>query len=299
MPIELCNITVDEFRRVAHFPHRSLIAARPEMPVRQALSTMSINNITCLPIYSHDHNKGVQAIITLLDILDYILRYASVENHAVTLEAKKLSDPIENVTRLDADAESYRMYYIEGWEKMEVSIKAFASGYHHVLVNDSTPWILSQSDIIRYIYSHPESIPNEICVKSLSDYEKTLVTARDDMTAIEVLRKMSDAKLSSLPIINSENEIAANMSLSDLRGITLQGIQRLGLPAIDYLKIHGWRRIENRKSTDPVALPKSGVIIDSIQLMARLKVHRVWVLIERKPIGVVSITDVMKLLAEL
>jgi hypothetical protein len=95
-------------------------------------------------------------------------------------------------------------------------LQAFASGIHRSLVIDATevaaPWLLTQTDILRYVYQHPESL-KELGVdvqKSIEDLQvlrdstgvDTLITASPNELAIDLYKKMAKLKIAAVPIVD-------------------------------------------------------------------------------------------------
>lgn len=69
------------------------------------------------------------------------------------------------------------------------------------------PWILSQTDIIRHIVNHPDSVAGLLdldgSVQDLNLIQKQqVVTAADSETAIQVYRMMAEKSLSGVPVID-------------------------------------------------------------------------------------------------
>jgi CBS domain-containing protein len=92
----------------------ALIAVSPTVSIQTALSLMSTNKITSLPVFSHN-NTEVVSIVNLFDILLYLVG----ENTGSIEKGKlKLNDPVENVLGLDSDRESYRMHKTDRKDKL-------------------------------------------------------------------------------------------------------------------------------------------------------------------------------------
>lgn len=68
------------------------------------------------------------------------------------------------------------------------------------------PWILSQTDIIRHISNHPDSVTDllnlETRVHELNLIQKQqLVIVKEDEIAIQVYRHMAEKNLNGVPVI--------------------------------------------------------------------------------------------------
>lgn len=96
------------------------------------------------------------------------------------------------------------------------TLQAFASGIHRSLVVDnmdvSPPWLLTQTDILRYVYQNPESLQalgidvnksiGELQVLPSSSNAGSVVTASTNELAVDVYKKMGDLKVAGIPIVD-------------------------------------------------------------------------------------------------
>lgn len=203
----------------------ALIAVSPTVSIQTALSKMQHNKITSLPVFSHN-NTEVVSIVNLFDILLYLVGEST---STIEKEKLKLGDPVENVLGLDTDRESYRIHKVDRKDKLievkvcsvkydtranvsEQTLRAFSNGKHRALVVQfddelKKPWILSQTDIIRHIINHPDSVAGLLdldgCVQDLNLIQKqSVITAADTETAIQVYRMMAEKNLSGVPVID-------------------------------------------------------------------------------------------------
>ncbi|KAI9245092.1 hypothetical protein BDA99DRAFT_528420 [Phascolomyces articulosus] len=275
----------------------SLIAVSPVTSIRTALQLLQNNKITSLPICSHDSTQVV-SIINLFDILLYLVG----GDNTVDKTTSKLDDAIENVLGLDTDRESYWMHKTDSQDILLDTLRAFASGVHRSLVIDygnpkSSPWLLSQTDIIRHIYHYPGSISNIIDVNTSVgdlgfDKKPPLVSVRADQTALSGYKLLAEKNVSGVPIVDGEGNLVGDLCLEDLPSANLDTFEQLTLPCVDY--------IQHRPSTLalPVATPSTTLKI-VIENFLTLDTHRVWIKQSEesgKVIGVISMSDVIGLL---
>nr|CAG8600189.1 10_t:CDS:2 [Entrophospora candida]CAG8601929.1 1041_t:CDS:2 [Entrophospora candida] len=247
-----------------------LIAAKPIITVRSALKTMADNNITSLPIYSHVSEEIVN-IVNLVDILNYIIKEAVADEKLPTsINSERiinLDKPIEIVMTLDSDRESYRIFKSDANEGLHDTLTAFSKGVHRSLVIDYTgkinPYILTQTDIIKYVYKHPESVPDidfNLSLKSLGlfseDKKEEVVVGYVNETALNVYRRMAFKNLIGIPILlpNSENILNPKTATYDTS------------------------------------------LKEVIEIIVENHIHRIWIIDQDKKIlGVITITDLIKL----
>jgi CBS domain-containing protein len=131
---------------------------------------------------------------------------------------------------------------------------------------------------------HPvdEQDPNQSSLKT-----KLLVKVPETSTAIAAFRKMWHHRASAVAVVDSNGAIIANLSASDLRGITSQTIETLLLPVYQFLELSG-RQSKHQMSADQL---RTATPIHSlgtvIEMMLTSRIHRVWIVDEKdKPIGV-------------
>ncbi|RCI05828.1 hypothetical protein CU098_006305 [Rhizopus stolonifer] len=272
----------------------ALIAVSPTVSIQTALNLMSTNKITSLPVYSHK-DTDIVSIVNLLDILLFLLQDKKMEK-------LRLNDPVENVLGLDTDRESYRMHKTDRSDQLAETLCVFASGKHRSLVvNFNGPlekcWLLSQTDIIRHIKNHPESVTGLLDLESpvnnvaLLSNQK-LITASDRETALHVYQLMADKNLGGLPVVNKSGDFLFDICIEDLPNANLETIDQLTLPCEDYVQKF------SRHTSPPVATPDTPLktILD---IMIQKDTHRVWILNSKdskKIKSVITMSDIMTLL---
>ncbi|RIA95123.1 hypothetical protein C1645_689235 [Glomus cerebriforme] len=269
---------------------------------------MEKHNITSLPIYSHD-SDNIVTIVNLIDVLNYIIKEAVAdEKLPSTLDSEKshnLNNPIEVVMTLDADRESYRMFKSDANEPLLPTLEAFSKGIHRSLVIDYTnnipPYVLTQTDILRYANAHPESLPGidlNASLESLGLVEpkvepNKVVIGRDNETALNVYRRMAEKSLTGIPIIDhNTHQLIGTLSVSDLRGLNYTSINNLVFPVLDFLAT-----LPNSEAIlNPITVTKETTLKEVLKIMSEKHLHRLWVIGDDKKVtNVVSLTDLISL----
>ncbi|KAL7316793.1 hypothetical protein PS15m_003234 [Mucor circinelloides] len=276
----------------------ALIAVSPTVSIQTALSKMQHNKITSLPVFSHN-NTEVVSIVNLFDILLYLVGEST---STIEKEKLKLGDPVENVLGLDTDRESYRIHKVDRKDKLIETLRAFSNGKHRALVVQfddelKKPWILSQTDIIRHIINHPDSVAGLLdldgCVQDLNLIQKqSVITAADTETAIQVYRMMAEKNLSGVPVIDEHGKFEGDLCVEDLPSANLEHIDQLTLTCKEYIKY------TSDYLTPSTATPDA-TLKDIFAVMMREDTHRVWILDSNESknvLGVVTMSDIMRLL---
>jgi len=305
MATKLAKLTPSEVRGSSDKP--LLIAAKPTITVREALKKMEEHNITSLPIYSHD-SDNIVTIVNLVDVLNYIIKEAVADEKLPSkLDSEKslsLNNQIEVVMTLDADRESYRMFKADANEPILSVLEAFSNGIHRCLVIDYTdkvpPYILTQTDIIRYIQANPEILSGIDLGRSLGDFglagPRNVIVGKDNETALNVYRRMAEKSLTGIPIIQHDTEkLIGTLSVSDLRGLNYESINNLVLPVLKFLAT-----LPKAESTlNPITVTKDVALKDALKTIVDNHIHRLWVVNEDKKVdNVVSLTDFIKFILQ-
>ncbi|KAG2179551.1 hypothetical protein INT44_006398 [Umbelopsis vinacea] len=277
---------------------KSLIVVQPTIPIRDALEVMSRNGITSLPIYSHSSTQ-ITSIVNLFDILIHLVKGSETATFDQE-EFVKLAEPLENVLGLDGDMESYRVFKSYDTDDLIDTLQAFASGTHRSLVVDnkdvSPPWLLTQTDILRYVYQHPESLQAlgidvtksiaELQVLSPSLNANSVVTASPDELAVNVYKKMGDLKVAGVPIVNENKEIISDLSIEDLPSADLTKPNNLALPCLKFLEELG--------KSKSLTVAKDITLNDLLKSLLTQRSHRAWIVSPENTLdGVVSMSDII------
>ena len=118
-----------------------------------------------------------------------------------------------------------------------------------------------------------------------------VVTATPEMLAVDAFRMMDQKDVTSVPVVDPNNEVLATLSASDLVGLKSHQLPQVLLPINKFL--------EARKGTfenTAVCCYGSHTLHHVMALMAARGVHRVWVVEQdtTKLRGVITMTDVIR-----
>lgn len=110
----------------------------------------------------------------------------------------------------------------------------------------------------------------------------------EDQTVMEAVELLITNKLQGLPVVGTDNRLVGNFSINDFRGVDVSewGIV-LGMQLSAFLK----------NALTPKSVAPDATLMDIISTMSSENIRRLWIVNEAKqPIGIVSVTDVMKFL---
>ncbi|KAJ3113496.1 hypothetical protein HDU96_003319, partial [Phlyctochytrium bullatum] len=156
----------------------------------------------------------------------------------------------------------------------------------------STP-VYEVSERVKKI--HPRDDPNQPLGSNRAS-GRGVVTVPDTFTAIQAFRVMYLHRVTAVAVVDGNGGLVANLSASDLRGITAdkESLGALLLPVFTFLEAHTHRTPQQIKGDQIRVVKPSETLSTAVKCMVRDRIHRVWVQgAHDKPIGVVTLTDVV------
>jgi len=174
-------------------------------------------------------------------------------------------------------------------------LSLMASGVHRIPVfgdQNNLCGILSQSDYISFLATRKDAPELAFALQSTVEelgYQEALLTTSLQESVYNVLSLMKTNGMSAIPLVNTNGQLAGCFSASDLR---LFPLSQWGLL---FLEVEQFLRERHASSLVPVSIGVTSTFSDVVELMAKNKVHRVFVVDDqKKPVGVVSTTDVTR-----
>jgi len=291
--------------------------------VQQALKILKEKNIRALPVTrTEGGKKSYTGIISSFDLMAFIgfASYFSDLVEAKTEEEKaKAFGELQIATTTVKDlvgqvsAEGRTLWTFAPTQSLLPVFDYFSKGVHRALVEQKDDHtgalsfrLLSQTDVISFLGAHMGS-PSlaRIFSKPIEELnlcnplgrgsrEPELVTISTKETALEGFRVMHVKDIQAVPVVDDQGVIVSTLSTSDTKGLDANNITKCLLPVIDFLKeMHGGRLIHPITCTPKDTL---GEVVLKMKV-ATIHRHQVWVTnAERKPIDVVSMSDVLRTL---
>jgi len=176
-------------------------------------------------------------------------------------------------------------------------IETMSLGIHRLAVveNGNIVNVISQSDLIVLLAPRLSFLGSKF-QKTVNDAglisPVSLVYAvNQDTDVIGTIKTMYDNQLSGVPLIDDNGKITLNFSATDLLNLTASNFPWLSLSTREFLfRTHGYVK-------PPICARKSDTIENILLKFICYRVHRVYIIDgEFRPIGVVTLTDIMKIL---
>ena len=183
----------------------------------------------------------------------------------------------------------------------------FSKGVHRVAVTSpadgSLVGILTQSNVINYLYSKLNQLPNaQRSIGELDIVTKPVKAINAEAQVFDAMSLMNETGASSLPLVDHGGHLVGSISLSDikyvLRGFKYNMLWRSCFQFVAHVRNHQGLVEDKGRDRYPVFdVRERDSLARALGKMGATKSHRVWVVSDlNKLIGVVSMTDGLRAL---
>jgi CBS-domain-containing membrane protein len=272
----------------------------------QVLHKLKRYHILSAPVRDAEDKNYVGRISTR-DIVNIVSK-----NPNVTLD-EKISDIWPSAVGKTSEDEKSLKYGPGGIESIytfniatpvEVILETFAKGVHQVLLSfavegrENVLRVLSQSDMIRYMFTQEDFIDKEFKQMKLSELNcisRPVISVSFNDKVLDTIKMMSDKNLRAVAVLDESSEkIRTTFSASDLKGLTPKLLKEL-----ENITISDYFRKTYRKPRHPVGITQQDTLEEAYRRLTLQKVHRLWEINDDKSVtGVLSMTDIFKLLSQ-
>jgi len=208
--------------------------------------------------------------------------------------------PVKNVMK-----ESTKDLFCKVYERgtiFQIIESLFSEGVHRVPVMDDTNKIvniLSQSDVIHFLAENKSKFGHlgHLTVEELNlSSSKEAITMSCHAPAIQAFYLMSFNKVSAVAVVDVEGKLIGNISASDIRGLVREKFPALLKPIPEF-----FCELTGHESKPVISCKNSTTLLELVKIMDDNRIHRVWVVddISDVPIGLVAMTDIMKLFSDI
>ncbi|EFA85762.1 hypothetical protein PPL_00992 [Heterostelium album PN500] len=287
-----------------------LIAVPNTATVEELLKVLHKHSLTSCPVVNPD--TGRNRVIGFVDTNDVLALLAkltkNVDRQTSDLRLISigfLSSSVANI--MDLSKKDQFTVVLEEQSMFEV-MKVYAKGVHRVAllsVFSDIDDIVSQSCVVSFIASNV-SVLGSLANKKIEDlldhlvHQSELVTTSSSELVIRSFQKMNDAGVTAVPVLDHENgSIVGTLSINDLSSINEENIDLLLQSTEKFISRNVFIDQNKHKPAYPIILGVKDTFKDAIEMLAKFKIHRVWIVDRnRKPISILSLTDVCKILTE-
>jgi CBS-domain-containing membrane protein len=282
-----------------------LITCQPFETIGQVLRRMERKSLISLPVIDPT-TKGIIATVSLYDILTYFTTGKNAQRLDKTILKVLECLAISGKPKVERSQSHWIPFPLCKVLTLEALLDPFSSGLHRILVElKSTDGItrhirnISQTDVLRYLYENQNLLPQQLVISNLNRVQavtKNVVTCYTTDNVLEAYKKIDKLYMSALAVVDRETgELVSTLSGSDLRHLTYDILTRMGDMTVKAF-LTSERRGPLRK---PITIDEfENNIVSAISRMLLSRTHRLWVVDDfKKPYGVISMSDIFRILA--
>jgi CBS domain-containing protein len=278
---------------------KRLILIPPNAGLSDALQILHDNKILSAPV-GEKHGK-IHGMVDMIDIVAFIAAKDAEQGNSFGRPEFDIPSAFTSSPFTIKDLVDYSkndpLVPLSRECPLQTLCKTFALGIHRVpIVGDAgTPFgLVSQSALNQWLVQSEnwQILQNTpLATSSLLDLGmlKIPLKIREDRPVLEAVRVLAESKHNSLPIVNEEDELVGSFSCGDLRSLSVNDFNRLREPLSKFLKLSCiW----------PVTAEPTDSVATCMARLAAERIHQLWVIgTDGKPVGVVTLTDVMRQIA--
>lgn len=306
-----------------------LISIPAKISVEQAFETLTLHNLTSVPVLrTNDNDLTNCGTFDYLDLNTYLLLVmnkitvaGSPTNAEQVAKAKRGEQvPVEFIITVHPKNPFIRF---NEHDYLPLVMETLGNGVHRIAIcddNGKVTGILSQRRLIRYLWENARRFPlleplfNQL-LDQLNIGTNKPITIYEDQLLIEALLKMHTERVLSLAVIDRLQQLIGNISVVDVKHVTSSKntglLFKLVLNFISYNLLQ--KGIEMGQDQFPIFhVTKQLSLGRVIAKLVATQSHRLWIVEspqnvsdtaikdvgQGKLIGVVTLTDILGLFAE-
>lgn len=291
---------------------QQVVVLPEDSTIEQAFKVLATAKVLSAPVYDAERREYV-GLVDMFDLLKEVLRACSQDREvqtatqtvhlqswctdAATLMRKGKEVAHQPISIVMDSSEENPICTVSLNTPLPELLVGFQRGVHRAIVIDDTQKlqrIVSQSDVIRFVSEYIEYYGplGQTQLQEVGLGQHPVITVNQKARAVNAFHILQENKVSAVAVVDDSGVLVANLSISDLRGLDLDRLGDLMLSIPAFL-------LKTRKqSLLPPIICRPHTTFETVVLkLASTRVHRIWNVDEAgRPIGVVSLTDVIKLL---
>lgn len=279
------------------------ITLRVNDTMATAVTTLGNGRILSAPLLNeHDECIG---FVEMIDVMQFVVQVAPdildmlPDTSVDVLKQTKIGDWI----RLHA-AQLRREPFMSVQANTTAShlLDIFSRGVRRVAVCDDEKKLIttcSQSDLVRYLHQLivNNKFTNETCqtivkqsLTELGFKSNSVTTIPRRINVLLALQTLLRHNTEALVVVNDSGDLFANFSSSDLRGLYQEHLPHFLHTVADFLKQHSPHSLNVKTAAPTQSLQ------ELVDIFVTSKLHRLWIVdAHGKPVGVITLTDILRL----
>jgi len=262
--------------------------------VQSVFEKLITNKILSTPCYDPMAQKYV-GFIDLADIVYFLLDNLSEEQIRTGHKAPDalVNTPCKSIKNL---SKRNKFSPVQKDASVEALLDLVEPWLHRVPVINETGEVIgvvSQSSIVQYIYTYIHLFDIRHTVGEIQLGYKDVHTIGEDSSVVAGFQMIREAGISGIAVVNNDGKLIGCLSLSDLRilGADFSLLKRVYMTIGEYLNYK-----DGDKRPQVICVSADSTITEVADIFAKHKIHRIYVVdAEKKPVGVISLGDYLKL----
>jgi len=274
-------------------PTRKLVKANTSDGVLDGFRLLIENKLLSIPLYSIEKQRYV-GFMDIVDVLHHFLD--TLDETEVLAGFESFQNKLSSVTCGDvSDLSGHNPYKaIDSSAPLQSAIHLICTWKVHrvplVDINGNLQHVFSQSYLVKYLAKFIQLFP--FVSQTVSDlklgYKYKVIPVTATSLVKDAFNVMRDNKISGVGVVDDSNNLVGALSTSDLRaiGYTEELFPKCYLRVSEFLRLIGQHL---------VMVHPSDTIGRVAQIFSTTDVHRIFVVVDNKPIGVISLYDFIQL----
>jgi CBS domain-containing protein len=317
-PVSSASIPSVYGKKIGNLFRGRLVTLPHDFPLGACLEKISYYNITSVPVLKRDFDQTVVlGFIDTLDILSWLVKLATGQDTFGDQPPKMRPEDFDTLVAKTEEFKNTPIGDIVGFSKrnpfhvlhadtsLQEAVEFYLKGIHRIAIVDDKgemTGVLSQWTIANYLATVPtddkEWIPTyKIPISQNPLITKNLITCSPETSVMDAFLLMNFHQLSAIAICDSDGRLVGNLSASDLKGLEMfeRDLSALKKPVLEF--VNNIRQLQGRPENFLAFCLPHQETLSIIRKMNKEIVHRVYIVdseLSMKPLGVASITDMMK-----
>jgi len=263
---------------------KALITIDEETTIEKTLKLMSKHQILSVPVMRDDTLRG---FVDIYEIMSYTA-FCDTGRVDWKKPAAELLGTMGNIVDDDVNG----VWLVKEGSSLYKPLEWLSKGVRRFLVEtESSGWrLVSQSDMVKFLWKNWDKFGlGDITIEEAKIATKPVIRADTRALALDCFKRMRIHEVNGLAVTDSFGSLVGTLSESDLRGLTLETMDRLQFSVLDFLKI------QNLGVVPEVLTVRSNMPLrELLETICKKKKHRLFILDNQKQLtGIVTLTDII------
>jgi len=290
-------------------PDSRVVFLKEDVSLNNAIKTLSEYKILSAPVQCNSTPSKYLGFVDMVDMLGYILQMYVEEYVLGSSGGMRTLNELQKLEHRGKQLGGHCVRNCVDFSKRDpfsrVYKKAPVSSLLYVFHNGSSRagvtnahgdlvGIVTQTDVIRFLAKNMDALGKlkKETLEHLGLVQRRHHEIKTSMKALCAFFLLWSSKEKAVAIVDNDDRLVGNFSVSDLKGLKEQNFGNLNLPVSEFLKA------ELQGDPMPVVTVKPHDTFETaIQKLVQYNIHQVWVVNDHQtPLGVVHLESIIQML---